>query len=398
MPTTIPAKILAFLKRWLFLGCFVVWFFLSQLKMTGLGSFLRIPTYNLYQLSDYTVPILLLVRIVFFQTYSRKQLAAVIALTAVFAVSAWLAKPWELLMVWLFLAAARDQDADELVKAGYLTLLCATIFVVISFFLGRIEEVSGTRAQLSLTRHSWGYGHPNTLGAVVLQLAACRLYLHRNSLRMEDFILTAGAMAFVYAVPNSQSSAICLLMLLALALICLVWPRLPQKLRRPLLGCFLPAAVFCNLFTVFTSLCYRPGGWLEPINELLSTRPSCANRIYSIYGVSLFGRRLARMYTQAEYNGVSFYMPWLDSSYMNLLLRFGLLSYFSYSALYLLGMRRVRKAGNVMLLGILTIYAAHAVMETSLYSPQYNLFPIVMFAALQPPAHTEIPSHNFIGT
>ena len=83
---------------------------------------------------------------------------------------------------------------------------------------------------------------------------------------------------------------------------------------------------------------------------------------------------------------------------MNLLLRFGLLSYLSYSALYLLGMRRVRKAGNVMLLGILAVYAAHAVMETSLYSPQYNLFPIVMFAALQPPAHTEIPSHNFIGT
>lgn len=398
MSTTIPAKIHAFLKRWLYLGCFVIWLFLFQLRMTRLGSFLRIPTYLLYYLVDYAVPALLLIRIVFFQTYTRKQLAVMLPLSAIFAVSAWLSGAWDLIIFWLFLIAARDQDADKLIKAGYMAVLSSAIFIVLSFLLGRTGEALALRESTGQIRHSWGYSHPNTLGAVILHIAACRLYLHRNHLGFEDFLITAGAMVFVYAVPNTQSVIVCLLMLLALALVCLVWPRLPEKLKRTLLGCFVPAAVFCSLFTLFTSLCYRPDGWPQTINLLLSDRPASAYKIMSIYGVSVFGRRLAEMYTDAEYNGIRFYMPWLDSAYMDLLLRYGLLSYLSCTALYFLGMRRVRKTGNVMLLGILAVYAAYAVMEPTLYCLQYNLFPLTMFAALNSSVKPEIPSQNFTGT
>ena len=104
------------------------------------------------------------------------------------------------------------------------------------------------------------------------------------------------------------------------------------------------------------------------------------------------------MFTQATYNGNSFWMPWLDSSYMILLIRYGLIAYLVYSALYFLGMRRVQKTGNVMLLGILTIIAVHAAMEPTLFDLRYCFLPIVMFAALPSPEKSEIASHNFTGT
>ena len=392
------SKIHVFLKRWLVPVCFVFWIFQLQLQMTGLGSFLRIPTYLIYKAAQYAVPALLLVQILFFQSHSRKQLAVWSLVTAVFTVSAWQAGPWDLLMIWLFMAAVRDQDADRLVRAGYCALLCALIFILASFFLGRLDDVTDFRRFLNMPRHSWGYCNANILGVVLFQLAACRLYLHRNCLGPEDLIVTGGAMVFVYVVPNSLSAVACIALLLALTLVCMVWPLLPEKPRKLVLGCFIPAAVFCNLFSVAASLCYRPGGPLETLDKLLTVRLSSSNTIYSIFGISLFGRHLPPMFTQAEYNGISFWMPWLDSSYMILLIRYGLIAYLVYSALYFLGMRRVQKTGNVMLLGILTIIAVHAVMEPTLFDLRYCFLPIVMFAALPSPEKSEIASHNFTGT
>lgn len=391
-------KIHAFLKRWLFLGCFVLWIFLMNLQLSNLGSFLRIPTYRLYKLAEYAVPALLLAQIVFFQSHSRRQLAVLIPLTALFAVSAWRAGPWDLIILWLFLVAARDQDPDELVRAGYCTLLLAFLFVISSFFLGRVAETTALRKPSVIPRHSWGYVNPNVLGIVFLQLTACRLYLHRKNLKPEDFIFVAGALALAYAVPNSLASVVGIALLLVLAIVCLIWPKLPEKLRKALLICLIAGAVFCNLFSVAVSLAYRSGGFLEKLDSLFTIRFSSANQVFSVYGLSVFGRRLAPMQSQAEYNGLSFWMPPLDSAYMNLLLRYGLLAYLAYSAVYLGGMLRVRKNGNVMLLGILAIFAVHAIMEPSLYDLRCSFFPIVMFAALPAPEKSEIASHNFIRT
>ena len=83
------SKIHVFLKRWLVPVCFVFWIFQLQLQMTGLGSFLRIPTYLIYKAAQYAVPALLLVQILLFQSHSRKQLAVWCLVTAVFTVSAW---------------------------------------------------------------------------------------------------------------------------------------------------------------------------------------------------------------------------------------------------------------------------------------------------------------------
>lgn len=391
---SVTANVHGFLKRWLVPACLFIRIFQIQVSPDMLGE----PAYWIYRAARYAVPALLLIHIVFFQRNSRRQLALIFLITAVFGLSAVKSGVYSVVMIWLLIAAARGQDTDELVRAGYWAMLSSAILIVTAFFLGRIEENATVREATGLLRHSWGYSHPNILGAVVLQLSACRLYLHRDRLGVEDILITAGAAAFAYAVPNSQSSAICIALLLVLALLYLVWPKLPRKLRTPLLNCFVPAAAFCNLFIVICSLCYRPGGPLEPVNRLLTTRLFCANTIYSIYGVSLFGNRLATMYTYAEHNGIHFWMPWLDSSYLNLLIRYGLLTYLVYSALYLLGMLRARKAGNLMLLGILAIYAAHAVMEPSMYDLKQSFFAVLLLSALPSGDECENPSHNFTGT
>lgn len=398
MQAQFHSRPIAFLKRWLFPCCFVLWFLQIQLQSSVLESFLGIPVSPLYKVAKLAVLALLLVQVLFLQTYSRKQLVAVALLTAVFAVSSWQAELKGLLLMWLFMVAARDQNADELVKAGYLAMLAMTAYILCAFFLGYAEDIPTVRESNGTLRHTWGYCHPNSLGVMIMQLAASRLYLHRRNLGLEDLIVTAGAAVFVYAVPNSQSAVICILLLLVLTVVCMLRPVLPRKLQNIMMHCMIPAAVFCNLFTVISSLAYRSGGWLEKINMLLTDRLSSANQICSVYGISLFGQPLAPMYTQAEHNGQSFWMPWLDSSYMNLLLRYGLITYLVYSALYLLGMHRVRKSGNMMLLGILAVIAAHAVMEPSLYDLWYGFFPIVMFAVLPTREENEIPSQNLTGT
>lgn len=370
-------------QRWLYLVPFVVLLIYQQMLWSGIPLFGR-PLPEYVDHVEFFAMNLLMFRVFFFQKMSIKQAIIVGFMTILVYISSLRADNRTVLLAWTFIIAAKDQDFEELVRVAFWILLTTSMLLIGLYFAGVIEDATSLRwypDKDPLIRHSIGFPHPNSLGIAVLHIYACLLFLKRKSIRLWVPFMGLLATVFVYTVPNSVSSCGCLLLLTLLSLLC-AFP-LPAKIRYWLCWIAAGAVLGFNLFSVAYSLHMDALPLAEKLNLAFNYRFSSAFSIYKSFGISSCGTILPEMYNWCWLeNGDPFYMPWLDASYMDLMLRYGLLIYLVYSGLYAAAAFRIRKTGNLMLLGILAVYAAHGIMENSLYILRFSIFPIAMAAAL----------------
>lgn len=365
-------RYLSILKRYMFILTLVPWYLFQMCYIGNIMILGRHPVY-LEARFDQLVIIVLAVQILLFQRYSWKQLAFILPLTVIFYASSRISYTFSLFYGWLFILASKDQDLDLAVKlvCGVLIAMTAVIFAI--YFAGVHPENILTNSSGRL-RHSWGFSHPNALGLTFLQITACRTYIRRNRLSFSDLVLAAASTGFVWLVPYSRSSIICLLMITALTAYCLIGKKLPDWAKKTVMALMVVLALAANIFSVAASLGYHKSPVFSFLNKVLTHRLSYAKKAYKIFGVSLFGQFLPDGFTTFQHNGKEYTMPYIDSAYMVLLLKFGVLSYLGYSAVYLTAMVRKWLSREQVLLGILAVFALHSVMEPSLLELRYNVF------------------------
>lgn len=368
-------------QHWLYLVPFVILLVYQQMLWSGIPLFGR-------QLPEYVDHVeffamnLLMFRVFFFQKMSIKQAIVVGFMTVLVFISSLRADNRTVLLAWTFIIAAKDQDFEELVRIAFWILLATSLLLIGLCFAGVIEDVTTVREKAGTVwvRHAMGFPHPNSLGMAALHIYACSLYLRRNKLRWVDPAVGIVLAIFIYLVPNSTSAFLCILMLCVLSLILAV--RLNEQCTKALGWCICSFVVFCNIFCVVYSLGYDILPLAKKFDTVLTNRLFSAFLIYKTFGVQPLGSILPPMFSQLMVNEVFFNMPWLDASYMDLMLRYGVLIYLLYSGLYIAAAFRIRKTGNLMLLGIMATYAAHGIMENSLYILRFSIFPIAMAAML----------------
>lgn len=374
------AKVSPGLRRWLFPIAFGLWTLRGSLLLIPLPGAAGLAQSGLDRILELVIPALLLVQLALFTSWTRRQLVFTGLATLVLGVSMLLSRSTGLFLAWIFLLAAKDAEPDDVIRLAFWSQLVCFVFTVSASLLGLLEEERFFRE--NLLRYALGYSHPNVLGMMVLQLMCCLVYLRRNRIGLPLVALCLGAAVFAWAVPNSRASAIALGLLAVLCVYRMAQPHLPDNLGKAAGWCLTLGAIGIALFTVILSLTYRPQGLWLIFNRLFSGRLELSHQIFEVYGLPVLGTPLAPPQADIVVNGQPFRMPVLDSSYIQLLLRFGVPVYFLWTGLFFGAMRSLRRKNQVILLGILAIYAVHATMECSMLQLRRNVFLLVIGMAI----------------
>ena len=247
--------------------------------------------------------------------YSKKELLLscliVIGSFVVFLTS----KDASLIKLALFIVSGRGIDFRKVVKCDFwMKIVCmATTFIL--FFLNVVPDV-----QLwvnSTLKHSLGFSHPNTLGALLFFVVADYYYAYGRKVTIVNSVGVGAICAFLLAVPHSRTSVFAILLLYLFLLI------KERKFFKKFANNKILRVVVRNSFAIIALLVlgsmflFSSGSEVgNRINIALSNRLQYISRYYDEYGITLLGN---------DFTGFWSRLNTLDNAFAYIIFRYGAL-------------------------------------------------------------------------
>ncbi len=197
------------------------------------------------------------------------------------------------------LLAAKDVDLPRAMRAFFAAGAGAMALVLTLHFAGIIAP-DLVSERVGQQRPTFGYGHPNTFGGLVLGLTLAWAMLRAKKLRWYDVILVAGAGMFLLFGPASRTAAVSALALAALLALSLIWPRGSGKPRLlpALCAALVPLTAAVSYLLPLGLVKIGPWNsdfgpaWLARIDDLLTNRLSLTWSAYRLLDLKIAGQVL----------------------------------------------------------------------------------------------------------
>lgn len=289
-----------------------------------------------------------------------------------------------LLLLTLLLLAARDIPFDRIMKVYTVTVGILLVMTVGAALGGLIENLQFGKKR----KMAFGIVYSTDFAAHVFFLMLCIWYLRGKKTSYPAAVFTGILGLGVYWWSDARCSAGCLLLLSALMAACRFFrTRCPEKgekiCRNPVLCTLLalsfPIASACMLAA---SLVYQESiVWMRGLDKLLSGRLYYGKHALSICGFHLWGKQIRMNGHWADGQVTDNYF-YLDSSYMQMALMFGLvISALALLAFLHIGYKAVQRKQWIFL-WILALMALHGLIEQRIWSLSYCPFILAVFAQL----------------
>lgn len=283
------------------------------------------------------------------------------------------------LLLALLALGARGVSFDKIMKAYTITVGTLLTLTVCAALSGLIENLQFGKSG----KMAFGIVYSSDFAAHVFFLMLCVWYVRGRKAALPEAGLSAVLGLAVYLWSDARCSAACLLLLAFL--IAAHWrmgSNCPEKLKRisaTLLALAFPVAAVCM---VGATIAYQEGiGWMDRLNSLLSGRLFYGKQAVSVCGFHLWGKQIRMNGHWADGQVTNNYF-YLDSSYMQMTLMFGLvISALALLAFLWIGCRAMRKQ-NWILLWILALLSVHGLIEQRIWSLSYCPFLLALFAGL----------------
>lgn len=265
------------------------------------------------------------------------------------------------LSCFLLVFSAKDQDYDKLCRFFFWFFFATLLLNLLLVGAGVLEDTLSTRWEainFGATRHSYGFGHPNTFGFwTLLLIFSGLLYIPRKGHRALSCLISVLLAFCVFRVTDSKAA---LLSSLAAIVLCLIAFRIgpwlsSKKWSVPLcLGLYLLGiAAFLSL----TLLYQEDNGFYSTCNALLSDRLAYSSAAFRSFGVKLFGAQ------------VHFRWDPVDSLYAYAPICMGLIPTVLYFGLNLISLYRAARAGRWDIVAVAFAGALYSTMEYGLMNP-----------------------------
>ncbi len=315
----------------------------------------------------------LMIQIVFFQHYSINEVL-IVSLCSIIIAIATLNSGYNIMMsTWLFVIASKYVNFDKVIKISYMILILTMAIIFFMYYTGQIDDSVIYRG--SMIRHSWGFTHPNVLGVRVFQLVLSHCYLRKQHITIIDYGIIALASWYVYRVPNCKTAFFGLVIFGAMLLI--------YKAENWFVGgqvffikILVLIAIVVNVLSVILSIInVKAYPFLAMIDKRMSYRFSTCFRTLKYYGIKLLGQEI-NLYISRM--GVLMRRFYIDTSYVAILVRYGIGVYLIFSILYIVAMIYCLKKNNHFMVIVLSMYAIYGIMENSFFAITQNFFLIAL--------------------
>ena len=309
----------------LYMFAFVVVLFVSFIINTTFMSYLVVKYLNYIA---YLMVGLLLIKIVTFDHYQWWQLLILFGIFGLAVISWRKSKITSLMIMTAFVIAARNVDFDKIIHTY---LWVNGILLSMTFLYSVIGVITNlTYYRSRIPRLALGIDYPTDLAAYVLYWIFAWCFYHYEDLTFRDYFVIVIVDLLMFLVTNARLDG---LMILLFIITILLAKRADSGKKISInicktfwfLNIVLPYVYF--LFNYFYS---GDNGIMRRINGLLSGRLELGRRGLNTYGLTVFGQHIAeRGWGGSSGLKMAKKQPWryffIDSSYMRLLLIYGLL-------------------------------------------------------------------------
>lgn len=348
-------------------------------------------------------------KIVLFDTYTRKMLIAVIAIFFLAGVI-YINSGYFSVMIWLLIVVgAKDVSFDRLLEVYLLLNISIFVLTVCASFLNLVENLVYYASDEGI-RNSFGYIYVTDFAAHVFFCVLIAFYLGRNQLRWFHYVLTCALAGVVFAFCKAKLDTTCIVITVLLFGIHNIlkrqsineqpgkkevevandlsdvnvfkWTKIYfgwKKIWMRVGVCIMPILTMLALILAYQ---YNPSNeMLVNIDEFSTGRVSLSNMGLKEYGVKLFGQDVPMVGFGGTTEWPKDYF-FIDCSYLNILLRYGLV--FLVFVLLAYSYICIKNKDNTEFLFLIIILSISSIIDHHLLETAYNPFGFALFA------HTKI--------
>lgn len=283
------------------------------------------------------------------------------------------AAPFQFLIM---VVGAADVNFDRIAKIYLWSSITLTVITIGLALLGVIQNVSVPRGDAVV--YSYGFYYSTEFSAHVLCMAIAWIYVHRDRLTMKVYLPVLIVAILTFILTDGRLSFFLTMLIVPLVFV--------EDRRRNAVGpdyCYPKWMKMSFIIMAFISLVlmivYRNASILGLLNKLLTNRLYYAHLGYMKYGITLFGQQIEMISWGGGRTVWAENYFYLDNSYVNILLRFGLVTLLMAVIICSLPFYRLRSDAGVVAVLIFAVAAASFVNE-HLMSLSYNFFSLMAFA------------------
>lgn len=261
-----------------------------------------------------------------------------------------------------------DLDLNTIAKAAFLTLSLSLVTLYLLSLSGLIVDYHAMRE--GIMRHSFGLTQPTLFSDLVFFAVAAYVYL-RKRLGIFSVCLIFVLAAVTYYSANARNDTMGILLLAAAPF--LLKHRYPEGIKR--IGkvfalCSYP--LFAMIAITVTRMYAYNKGIIGNINldKLLTGRLYLGDLAFKRYPIQLFGQHvIENAGGRVDFDQFSPSYFYIDSSYLHLLFKFGLIFTFLFFAVVISKIDQSFIQKNYLLIAIVMIVGIETLWEANLFSP-----------------------------
>lgn len=325
---------------------------------------------NLYYLSAIILTTIIIVDFSY-KSFSRFTISLVFVLLCVFMTNLFVMGSYSdtsLLNISLLAIAFRDTDEKKFIYYDF--ILRALLFIVagIMYLSGLIGDIHEERFLGHLLL--W-YAHHNILGIQVCIMGMELLYLAKGKGKIFAYLGNIIITYFLYTIPVSKTSAMCLALTLVLMFLYDLFPILfSNKVSKFIIrNAFLILTITFAFFTYLYIKNPTLGSIGDKLNNLFTIRLYLTGMNVKQYGYQLFGNSIVT-------DGYYYYI--IDSGYARFLLQFGILATALVAYLYNRAFAYLEKHNKYPLIICVLGMLAHGLMEAFYFTYDTSSFLFVL--------------------
>lgn len=362
-----------------FLGIFAVWLILTY-SWTTMAHIPWPPFF--YFCVQIGIGLVVLFRYMVMRTSDIKKILFILLVIGSFIIARRYSGVDALLETGFLIAGANDIDYRKILKVYLIVEIPMTICTMIAGYTGVITNLVYHRGEQ--VRMSFGFIYPTDFAAGIVFLVTAWVVLRQARCTWVEIGLMIISVVLFEKYCDVRNSEIVMMILI----ICVVYLKIRNKLAAKKGKEYTPSLllkILCLVapyglagFMILVSRFYRPDiEWMAKLNTLFSTRLSLGKEVFDRYDIQIWGQDIPMRGYGGSTEVVADYF-FIDSSYVNILMRLGLVVFIL--VMLIISIIMIKNLNHPYMLMAMAIVCIHSVMEHHMFEVYYDVFLMLPFA------------------
>lgn len=230
-------------------------------------------------------------------------------------------------------------------------------------------------------RNFLGFSWTTTPAMLMTFITIIYFYLYYETVNFVEVVLFFTINLMMFQLTNSKF----IFLLTSLFLLCILFVKKVEKIKSLILdNCFFKCIILLIPFlacmiSILLQIFYNPNiKIMNALNVILSNRMDLGHQAILKYGLTLFGKNIEWIGFSLDYNPVNDVYNYVDSSYMQIMLTYGVITIILVIIAYSLIMYKAINEKDIILVLIISFICVLSITEPRLINIIYNPFIIII--------------------